>query len=233
MANAELGILLSSLRGKVGNAVFQKAKGGGTTVRIRVKGTNPKTPAQVAVRSNLTRASQAYKNMTTPQIAAWKTYASTLTFTGKKSSRKYAPTAIDAFTELAAKFLQINPSGTIPLTPPSASFAGDTITVTATGGTGLVTFTASGPNGTNIKTELLLQTLKSKNRTPQPKQYRSKAFFAFLPGTLSTTVAVPTGFYAAGYRFVNTLTGQETPMVPLTVLTVALSVEEGGKKKAA
>ena len=98
----------------------------------------------------------------------------------------------------------------------------------------------NGPNGGITKTELLLQPLKGKNRTPNAKGYRSKGFFQFAVGSLSTTVSVPTGYYAAAYRFVNQTNGQELAIVPIAVVTVALAVEDGGaaeepvaKKKAA
>ena len=70
--------------------------------------------------------------------------------------------------------------------------------------------------------ELLLQTLKSRNRTPGPKGYRSKAFNAFAAGPgLNFPVPTVAGFYAPAYRFVNTLTGQETPLVALPIVQVS------------
>lgn len=229
MAKAELGVLLQDLRGKAGNVVFQKSKEG-LIVRPRVRGTNPNTPAQVAVRTSLTRASQAFEALTLTQNLAWKSYASTIIrHSGAKS---YSPTAINAFTELAAKFLQVNPSGTIPLTPPATQFNGDTITITASASAGKVTFTASAANATNVKTEFLLQPLKNINRKPSAKGYRSKGFFAFVVGTLTHDVTVPAGFYAAGYRFVNTLTGQATEPVYLTTQTVTLSLSAGGRNSS-
>ncbi|MCW5937048.1 MAG: hypothetical protein KIT11_07070 [Fimbriimonadaceae bacterium] len=51
---------------------------------------------------------------------------------------------------------------------------------------------------------------------------------AFTGGSLSADVNVPAGYCAAGYRFVNTATGQATDMVPIGLRTVALSLELGG-----
>lgn len=48
-----------------------------------------------------------------------------------------------------------------------------------------------------------------------------------IPGKRQNIVATA-GSYAVAYRFVNTLTGQTTGLVPLPVLTIALSVEDGG-----
>ncbi len=44
--------------------------------------------------------------------------------------------------------------------------------------------------------------------------------------SLTTTVTVTAGYYAAACRFVSTLTGQETLLVTLPVLTVAMALED-------
>ena len=104
--------------------------------------------------------------------------------------------------------------------------------MTCTAGTGQVTFTASGANYTGVTTELLLQPLKGKNRVPTAKAYRTKMFKAFATGSLTQAVTVPAGYYAAAYRFVNSATGQMSALVPISVLTIALSVEDGGADEA-
>jgi hypothetical protein len=224
---AKLSMAFADLRGKDGSVVIQKGKSG-LKLTPRNKARNPKSTAQTGVRNNMTKTSKLFAAMTPAQAAAWNAFGATQTKRNAISGTTYTSAGINAFNALATKFLQINSAGTVPMTPPTSVFTGDTITVTATAGTGQVTFTASAANATNVKTELLLQPLKGKNRQPSAKGYRTKAFFTFAVGTLTTTVTVPTGFYAAAYRFVNTLTGQETALVPLTVLTVALSVENGG-----
>ncbi len=230
MAKAELGILLQDLRGKAGNAVFQRGRDG-LVVRPRVKGTNPNTPAQQQVRAAFTSATQAFRSMTSTQLGAWQLYATTLTRHNGVTGKTYSPEAINVFVELTTRFLLANPGGTIPMTPPTTPFAGDAIDVTATAGTGKVTFTASAGNATNVTTELMLQPLKSANRKPSHNGYRNKGFFHFATGTLSHDVDVPVGYYAAGYRFVNTLTGQATEMFALDVVGVTFEVRSG--KKAA
>ena len=231
---AKLSMAFADLRGKDGSVVISKSRTG-LVLKPRAKARNPKSTAQNGVRSNLAKAAQNYKNFTAAQVTAWQTYAASIVKKNPISGTSYSPTAINAFVALASKFYQINPAGTAPTTPPTTAFAGDVITVTATAGTGLVTFTASAANAANVKTELLLQPLKSKNRVPGTKGYRTKAFFAFASGSLTTTVSAPTGNYAAAYRFVNTLTGQESALVTLPVLSVAFSVTEGegGEKKKA
>lgn len=211
----------------MGTDVFS-ANRSGPTARVRRKGRNPKTAAQTQVRANLTKASGTFKNLTTAQIAAWANYANGIVKHNPVTGKAYSPTPLASYTALATKLLQISPSATLPVLPPTSAFTGDSIAVAATGGTGQITFTANGANATNVRTELLVQTLKSKNRTPAAKGYRSRGFVAFAAGSLTSVVSVPTGYYAAAYRFVNVTTGQATALVPLTVLTVALAVEDGG-----
>jgi hypothetical protein len=52
MATTILGVLVNDIRGKAGSAVFAHTKEG-VVVRPRVHPTNPRTPAQQAVRANL------------------------------------------------------------------------------------------------------------------------------------------------------------------------------------
>ena len=216
------------LRGKSGTVVMSKSRSG-LVVRPRVKSKNPRTPAQQAIRSYMSKAAATFKGLTTAQVAQWQAYAQTIVKHNPVNNHPYSPTAITAFTGLATKFLQNNPSGTIPVTPPASAFAGDTVVVTATAATGKVTFTGSKANLSGVTTEFLLQPLKSRNRTPNSRGYRSKAFGVFALGSLSFDVLVPSGYYAAAYRFVNTATGQESILTPLTVVQVALSVADGGK----
>ncbi|MBS1715559.1 MAG: hypothetical protein JST30_14620 [Armatimonadetes bacterium] len=232
---ALLGMAFESLAGKDGGTVARRSKNG-TILTPYVIPRNPNTTAQETLRSYFGKGSRAFKALNNTQVAQWQAYASGLTFRDDVTGKTYHPTDIAAFMQLAVKFLQVNPTGTVPSTPPAAPYLGDNVTVTALAGTGKVTFTSSGANTPNTKTELLLQPLKNSHWNPQPDGYRSKAFFAFVVGTLSTDVTVPPGTYAAGYRFVNTVTGQATDMVPIGVHQVTLSVEAGGsasKRKAA
>ena len=231
MATINLGAFVRSIRGKAGNTVFSQTKRG-TVARDRVLPTAPASAAQIAIRNNMRKDGAAWKLLTPAQVAAWNAYAATTTKKGRKSGKSYVPSGYNVYTGLTTKFYQINPAGTAPVAPPTAAFAGDVITVTATAGTGQVTFTASAANATNVKTELLVQTLKGKNRKAGAKGYASKAFVAFAAGSLSSVVSIPTGYYAVGYRFVNTLTGQETAITPIATVTVALAVTGSGSGSA-
>ena len=186
-----------------------------------MSGRNPRTPAQIAVRNNLTKASGAFKNLSPAQLTTWQTYAAGQTKRDPRTAKTYTPSAITAYTALATKVFQVNSAAVAPTNPPALAFLGDTITVTAAGASGKVTFTGSAANGTLITTELLVQPLKSRNRAPQPKGYRTKGFKAFAAGALTQDVTLAAGWYVPAYRFVNTTTGQVTGMVVLPMVQVS------------
>lgn len=231
MAKAELGILLTDLRGKAGNAVFQGSRDG-LVVRPWVHGSNPNTPAQQAVRAHFSQAGAAWRSYSSAQVLAWKNYAQTITKTNRVNGKTYHPNAFNAFLALAAKFLQVNPGGTIPSTPPTTSYAGDSITFTVASSTGTLSFTPSAANGTNSTTEFLVQPLANANRKPQKNGYRSKGFHKFTT-TAPFDLDLGAGYYAVAVRFVNTQTGQETALYPLSIEQVALSVSNSNKLKKA
>ncbi len=218
MAKAALSVLVEELSGKAGRVVFSQTRYG-VVVRTRVTGRNPRTPAQTAARNRLTQATGAFRDMDPADAALWREYAAGLTRRDPRTGAETHPSAVAAFTGLATKFLQINPGGAIPRTPPPTAFAGDTLALTADGGAGRVTFTAPRANAPGAKTELLLQALVSRNRTPQPHRYRSQAFVAF--GTaLTAAVTVTPGWYVPAYRFVNAATGQESGLIILPTVQV-------------
>ena len=235
MAKIAYSAIVNDISGKMGTDVFSKGRSGPTS-RIRVHGKNSQTPAQRAVRANLSKAATTYKNFTGTQAAAWRAYGQSITKTNPISGKTYHPAGGNIFAALTTKLLQVNSNATIPTSPPVSSFVGDTISVAVTASTGKLTFTASGANATKVTTELLIQPLPSLNRLPSSNNYRTATFFTFVAGTLSKDVTVPAGYYAAGYRFVNTQTGQSTDMIPLTIQLVGLSVTSSNfneKKKAA
>ncbi|HZH98168.1 MAG TPA: hypothetical protein VEX38_04290 [Fimbriimonadaceae bacterium] len=217
---------VSNIRGKVGTNVYSKGRSG-PTLRIKAPVKNPKTSAQTGVRGNLRKASKLYEGMTSSQAKAWTEYGDQQSRSNPVTGDQYTLSGINAFTELATKFLQVNPAGTVPMDPPSAEFPGDTVTLTASISSGTITFTASGANAAGVTTEILLEPLPSRNRQPSVKALRHQVFKAFASGSLTQAVSVPPGFYAAGYRFVKTATGQMTPIVMMGVQQV-LTLEAGG-----
>jgi hypothetical protein len=134
------------------------------------------------------------------------------------SGEPYHPTAWNAFLALALKLLQIDPDGALPALPPAGAFMGDTPVVTAEVTGGYLVWTASAANAPDVTTELLAQRLRGPYRRPDPRQYRTQAFFAFTAGTLTAATSPLPGRVALAYRFVHTRTGQRTPLFPLPPL---------------
>lgn len=214
MASVIYSPLVDAVRGKAGSAVFVQGRTG-PVLKPRVKPANPKTAAQQSVRGSMSASSRSFKGLSTPIVGNWRVFAASITKHNPRTGKAYSPTAINAYNSLSAKFFQINPTGAFPVAPPSAAFIGDSITVQTTATAGQISFAAGSANGANIKTECLLQPLKSKNRTPTAKGYRTKGFVAYAAGSLYFPVTVPAGWYVPAYRFVNTLTGQASPLVIL------------------
>jgi hypothetical protein len=230
MAFFKLGAFGDTLRGKSGNTVFAKTRGG-IVVRDRVIPANPKTSAQLLVRNNLSRSSKVYEGLSAARVRAWRKFGARM-MVRTKGGKLRPKSGISAFNELATKFLQVNPAGTIPLDPPVGSYSGDSITISATAATGKITFSASAPNSANTRTEILLQELPNANRKPQANEYRTRTFLYFNSAS-PQDVTVDPGYYAVAYRFVNNLTGQMTEMTVLPVQQVALALAPGSATKKA
>lgn len=222
-----LSALVEDARGKDGNLVIRKGRSG-PIATPRVTPRNPKSVGQLKSRGAMDKSSKTFAGMTSAQVAAWNAFGATQVRHDAVSGKSYTATGIAAFNELATKFLQATPGGTVPLTPPTTAFAGDNVTFTATPGTGQVTITASAANATGVKTEILAQQLKGKNRKPYAKAYVSKAYFTFAGTGLTTTITLPPGYWSVATRFVLSATGQATEIVPLPTQTVALALEDGG-----
>ena len=213
------GAIVGMARGKLGGVVATKAKNG-ATFRLRVRGANPNTAAQSAVRASLTDASRAYKALSSSAAQDWIDYANSLTRTDPITGSSYHPSAISIFVALGTKFLQVDPGGSIPTTPPATPFDGDDITVTTVGAADKVTFTGSADNAAGVTTELLLQKLPSGNVKPKPNGYRSYGFKDDLDTTPFDVTPLSEGVWSSAYRFVETATGQQTGIVVLPNVTV-------------
>ena len=219
MAKASLGVALEDLRGKVGNEVFTRGRGG-LTVRAPAKYKFKLTPA-MANSAEVFKQALAFKNqLTRPQMEEWNAFARTQIRHDAVTGRRYAPAGHNLYTGLTCKFLQINPGATPPVNPPSGSFGGDRIKVRAEIFGGSLTFFASGANAANVQTELLLQKLPSALRQPTDK-YVSQEFAEFTGAGSGFSLSVPPGWYAPAYRFVQINTGQMTELVTLPVIEVS------------
>lgn len=81
-------------------------------------------------------------------------------------------------------------------------------------------FSTNAPNGADVTTELLLQPVGSLHSKGTPALFRTKGFHTFTSGSLSGTVAVPSGCYACAVRFVRPSTGQSSALVPVGTVRV-------------
>ncbi|MCW5939598.1 MAG: hypothetical protein KF884_01265 [Fimbriimonadaceae bacterium] len=231
MAKLKRTVIVGGLSGSSGPVTF-KLTSEGTIVSERTSPSNPNTPAQQSARARFTSSARTYRGFSSSIVQQWDEFAESGLERDPVSGGQRFRDGINAYIGLASKFLQATPNGTPPTTPPTTPFVAPNVTLTATGSAGKVTFTAGGPTPANVRTELLLQKLAGANRKPQSGAYRSRAFAAFVPGSLSADVTVGPGFYAAAYRFVNTQTGQATELQSIGVAQVTLALSQGGKKAA-
>lgn len=75
MARVKLSPIISSINGKLGNAVFQGGKSG-IILREKVKPRNLNTAKQVAARNRLSTIKRVWQNLTTTQKNSWLSFAS-------------------------------------------------------------------------------------------------------------------------------------------------------------
>ncbi len=209
---------VKQIRGKSGNINFAQTKYGIQYKSNPVR-TKPQSSAQLAQQARIKKAAAAFGSLTSAQNAAWQTYAQNH-LVKSKNGEDVAPSAYAAFAGLYTKFIQVNPNGTFPASPPSVPFGGDSVVMSATGVDGVITFTASKANTAGVTTELLIQPLRNVFRKPTPN-YTSKGFFTFVTGTLTKTLTVPAGAYSVAIRFVNSATGQEVSKVVLGSVNTA------------
>ena len=209
---------IQSMSGKAGRSVYVQGRST-PFLRARVTPRNPRTTKQLAVRAAHSASAKAYKGLSNANLALWAAYAGTITRKNKKTGQSYIPTAVDIFVGLTDKFLQIQPAGTIALTPPTVAYGGESITVAYSNTlSGTIVFTGSAAQtvGTTT-TEILVQALKSNTRQVYAKAYRTFAFKNFAAGnlTLSTSVYPAGTVLALAYRFVKLATGEATPLVAI------------------
>lgn len=208
MSRIKLGALAEAISGKSGNTVFYRLND-----ELHVKDyaipTDPRTPGQLAARDRLARAADAWRSLSWEEAQAWRDYAQSLAVRQTGTTKVQTPRAQTLFCRLAIKFLQANAGADPPRTPPGSPFLGDGLAVTMAAESG-IRFDASAPNSPGVVTELLVQPMRSAASMPVLRAYRSRAFAAFAPGSMSYTVDAERGLYACGYRFVRAATGQAT-----------------------
>ena len=237
MAIIRLAPFINAMSGRMGGVVYKSTRFGTEMAEFEAP-SNPNTAAQQAVRGNFKKSTQQWRNLTPSQAAMWRAFSATQYVEEYISEKRYKPTGFNVFVKLAAKWYAVNATGTAPATPPATAFGGDTITVTAApGDAGTIEFDATAPNATNVTTALLIQRVPNANADPVDGAYKIGKYFRYITGTLSTTVTVTPGYYAVGYQFVSTATGQVSSPVFLGIVgPVSFEMVLGGtdtKKKAA
>ena len=232
MAILKLGAFTKSLRGKAGNTAFLETKLG-TQARDVTYPTGEPTPAQQRVWLNMKQDGAAWQALSVENAEKWRAFASNLTLKAKKAGKPFVPNGYQIFTAYTTKWLQIHGSGQPPVSPPTGEFGGDTLPVRAVAVTGAIVWEADEANLPGVATEMLLQKVKGKHRKAGSSGYVSQGFVTFTSSVSEKTVTVPAGYYAAAYRFVEPATGRETGIVPIGMLTVSLSVADGGTGESA
>jgi hypothetical protein len=220
---AKLGNFLqvTDIRGSVGGNVFSHARNGGT-LRKRVKPRNPRSTAQLNVRALMTAGARAAQALSSTNKALWVTYANSLTFHNPVTGAAYTPTWMQAYMQTYVVLFLFNAAATTPTTAPTTPYSGDTITLSAAGGSGSITVTGSAASTTGQTVFIYLTKLKSANRAipAAPGKLTSKIAIPSTPFQIVMSSLAP-GTYAVKYRFVKTATGQAGPLNSLGTFLVS------------
>lgn len=218
MAKVEYSASIARLSGEVGETVYTRRNSGSVAQR---KPRYKKTPTE-AERGAIARleiASARWNALTIAQGQAWNAYAQTLTRTNRVAGTTYHPTGFNVFQGLSCKYLQLHGGAGVPGMPPATSFSGDRVRVTVAVQPGGLLFIADRGNAPGVVTELLIQPLASKHRTPAPF-YKHAAFATFSDVAPTFAVELPPGWYACAVRFVRDSTGEATHEVAIGVVGI-------------
>ena len=207
------------LSGSVGGAVLTRA-GGVSVMKRKPRYKYPVQPSQRLVHERLRAAAAAWNGLSWEQAEAWNRYAKSLKRVDEFTGQEYEGKGINAFTALATKVLQVDPSAPIPLSPPTWEMRYEMPLVTVSDAPGAAIYTASGPTLEGIVAELMAQPLLNERRSPT-KFYKSQAFAAFTAGELSAQVPLAPGWWALAVRFVEASTGRQGLVLPLRRLEVS------------
>jgi hypothetical protein len=211
MARATLSVLLDNLTGSAGTITFYSRRGQ-TRIRARNKPTQPNTADQIQARQRMAAAAKAWLQLTPTQVLAWEDFAPD------------GQTGNTVFVGLATKFFQIASfSGTspdFPQSPPSPPYSPTRLTIAVTPGAGQIELRATASNPAGTSTEVLIQPLLSPHRTPNPRNYKTRAFID-LVANQNTPADLAPGTYAIATRQVRRATGESAPLLPAGIVTVS------------
>ncbi|MBL8061131.1 MAG: hypothetical protein JNK63_10510 [Chthonomonas sp.] len=225
MAKINLAPFISSISGRMGGVVYKNTRFG-TALSSYEAPSNPNTSAQQAVRSSFTRATQTWRNLSPVQAGAWNSWA---------SSQNGNLSGFNWFVALTTKWYAVNGNrGTAPVNPPATWFNGDSISIKGSSSNGKLTWTASGNNASGITTALVYQRVSSPNATPNWDNFTTAKYHSFTGGSFTASFDVAPGYYAVGYQFINTKTGQAaSPVFQAGIIgPVSLTVVTGGNSNS-
>ena len=207
--------------------------GGGedTIVRNYVKAVQPNSPGQLAQQGRIRDGSQGWGSLTDAERASW---AEGVRAFGIKAKgvRRQKPVAMrpeNYYTSLTAKFKACSPTLAAPKIAPTTRFNGDGLVYTLSKSAGHIEIVANVANKAGVKTEISVQRLAAAYRKPTPNGYRVKQFMAFTSEKLSASVLVSPGAYSVAIQYIETSSGQTSGFRVLGTVTVALTLEQGGR----
>lgn len=102
----------------------------GLVMRRAARYKRAQSPLQKEAADRMAQASALWPDMDNHLVEAWNEYAQTLHRRDRLTGQVYSPTGFNAFTGLACKVLQVDPSAQIPVDPPVGVFSGDSLRIT-------------------------------------------------------------------------------------------------------
>lgn len=217
MAKILFGALLADARGKMGGTVFSRNKGG-AYMKNKVTPLNPRSTAQVAIRTLLAALSAAWRNLTAAQIAAWNAAVINFPKTDIFGASK-TPTGKNLFVGLNANLSSVNAASINAVPAPGAVAAIDSATLTAAAAAGTFTI-VFGPSPVPADYAFIVEATPSYSagRSFVGSMFRQIAVIdaaATTPAALASAYAAKFGIMSAGSKVsvrltgVNKLTGQK------------------------
>ena len=226
----------SGIRGRLAGQVYS-GEGTDTVVKEYTKPSHSHSEAVQRTEAAFTRGTQGWGLLTDEERAAWTLAAKKVMSKDPKRIRPVPIKGNNLYCALTAKFLQLNPAGTVPSMPPATKFLGDSVGCGVESEAGALVITGDRVNRAGVTTEVLLQRLDAAYRTPT-KEYTHAAFHVFTVSSPRLTVPVALGAYSVAVQFVATASGEVSGFQVLGTTMVLEAVEgglsdEAGAKKAA
>ena len=191
-----IGLLSSAASGKLGGVVASHNRGG-TYFRHHAVPTQPRTPAQRAVRNQLAAFSSAFKALTAAQISGWNALGATVTLKSKLGTT-YHPTGQQLYVSCNKHLAEINIStsiSTAPTIPSIPSIASFTITQGGTSGSpatvSAINYTVSPTLPDNFGVVVRASSVQSSGRT-----FVGKSLLRTLAG-YNPASGAPSSFYSS------------------------------------